>query len=415
MSSALTANSLGSGGYDRPDRPVNEPLNERPFYGESPRPRPKPVGFDSYGGVSNSFVNEIPDRPVYGGSERPGGLYQGQSGYGSSYSGSYGGGYDSSNYDGPSRPYKPYKPPRDPIDNEVFYNRPEVNRPGFRPGVGYYRPIDPMMDEFKPHFDNLRPESWGGYERPDPMRDPITSYEYGMTMGRPPFDEPSRPSYETRPEFDRPSRPERPQRPSGYYRPSYDDRDRPSRPEMEFSRPGRPQYEYGNGRPDVPPNFRPENRPMVPTYEERPFNRPERPVRPDGGYGQRPSDFRPPPDYIEDRPGPGSYDRPQRPSFEERPVYERPSRPRPTSYEEPNQYRPNWDKDTINRPYDSNNPNVNYENVVKPVTEESDYGGNRRQDNLGPPHRNNTGPIVSQSLGPNGEKITSIITELKPG
>ncbi|CAH1364600.1 unnamed protein product [Tenebrio molitor] len=346
------------GDYDRPTPPTGD-YNQRPSRPSDynrPTPsssyndRPNPSsGYSDRPNPSNSY-NERPN-PSNSYNERP----NPSSGYSDRPN-------PSSSYNERPNPFSGYIDRPKPSNS--YSERPNpsggyTDRP--TPSTGY--PIRPINNY------NHRPSSNSDYDRPNPPSD------YNQ--------KPSRPNNN----YDRPN-------PSGSYnqKPQRPEYDRPNPPSDYNQKPQRPDYDRPtpssdyNQKPSRPDNTY-NNKPSTPNSDY------DRPNPPSSGYNQKPS--RPTSDYNH-RPNPPvdgyNRDRPSKPTHEylfngevDRYDQQKPSIPS-DSYQKPG-YKP-----------DSNNPNGGgYDNAIK--------GSSKPKD----PHSK---PIVTQSIGPHGESITSIITEL---
>ncbi|XP_063918862.1 uncharacterized protein LOC135134174 isoform X1 [Zophobas morio] len=348
----------------------------------------------------------------------------------------------------PRPPTDEYNPrPRPPTDEYNSRPRPPSNEYNSRPRP----PTDEYNSRPRPPTDEYnsrpRPPTDEYNSRPRPPTDEYNSRprpptdEYN-SRPRPPTDE-----YNSRPRPPTDEYNSRPRPPTDEYnsrpRPPTDEyNSRPRPPVDEYNPRPRPPVDEYNPKPRPPSNeYNPRPRPPPDDYNARPPSRPnpndyEKPNSPNIDYIERPHRPDRPLDY--DRPNPSNnygskppsgYDKPQssRPNPPSRPNdYD--SRPNPTSdYKRPpsddyrvskpgNDYLFHSDIDRYDRrpeapskpsqgypkpdsgkPPDSTKPGGGYDNSIK--------GSSKPKD----PHSK---LIVTQSIGPHGESITSIITEL---
>ncbi|KAJ8924277.1 hypothetical protein NQ315_007069, partial [Exocentrus adspersus] len=416
-----------------PYRPpaLNHPYDPRPVY------RPKPDDLDQgYG---------RPSRPQYGGVNRP--------------------------YDRPNPPHeKPNRP--DLLDRpDRPYDRPSrpdsLDRPD-RPYDGPSRP-DSLDRPYRPYDRPSRPDS---LDRPDPSYDrPSRPDTLDRPYGRPtrPYDESNSLDRPDRP-YERPIRPDRPydgpnslDRPDpSYSRPQdlpYDTKRWDSRPDLEYDKfigggvhdrfkPGRPYDERPPKRPlrpegppyDSRPNSVYYDGPLLPKYgsviphpdyydrtpgigyqeddatpdpdkPSRPSSYPDKPSKPPTDYPDRPS--KPPPDFYPPSPpsdsqgsGKPNVTGSSSPGYQ----YDKPTKPFPDPNGKPDSGAP-YPVASTDDGYGSVGPdNPNGGNVYdKPGGGGYGYG----KPTGSKPSYGEKGSIVSTSIGPHGEQITSIITELK--
>ncbi|CAH0551802.1 unnamed protein product [Brassicogethes aeneus] len=405
------------GSYDRPNR-----------YGEPYRPS---SGYDH---------DERPSRPYDDRPIRPNNNYLDRP-------------YDD-RYDRPIRPERPQRPHNEKPPLDGYDDRPRPPRPNLdydnkpRPISEYEKPTRPYDDKPRPSsngYDSRPPRPNLDYDnKPRPIQE-RPSGSYDLVHERP--ERPPSGGYDTRP----PS----PERPSGGYY---------SRPPPDYERPDRPPPSGGYDSRPPRPNLDPYDDKPRPVYNERPLpdrygERPhsssygDRPIRPQGGYDRhdidryddrRPFDryedrpyrpFRPEPDYfhislpydphpikpLPDRYGslithPDNYNRRQDHDymFKPDPYEPRPApAPKPTSEKE----KPGYDKKS------TSTIKENYENKTSVISKpfngshgvlDKGYNGKVPSESKGNSEYGlNGNSIVTQSVGYNGESITSIITEIK--